>query len=497
MKAVLVLFDSLRRKDLPPYGGTLDLPNFERLAARTCTFDGAYVGSMPCMPARRELHTGRYNFLHRGWGPLEPFDDSMPQLLKEAGVHTHLATDHYHYFEDGGCTYHNRYSTWAAYRGQEGDCWVGQVDAPAITPWPDSQPKPGTRQDIVNRQVIRREDETTFPQYQTVSNGLEFIKRNRRSDNWMLQIEAFDPHEPFYAPQKYREPGADPQSGSEVDWPPYRPVQGESEEHIAAARAEYAALVRFCDAQLGRILDKFDEENLWEDTLLIVTTDHGIHLGEHGSWLKNHVAWYNETAHIPFFVHDPRCPQRDGERNAHLVQWIDLAPTLLRSFGQEPTKDMTGTDLGPVLADNLPGREAGLFGHAGNQIALVNERHIYFRNPVQREKGAFNNYTLMPTEMRGFLGSEYIRGMELHPGFGFTKDMPVLRIPTPAGWWVSTLDKHGRNGHALFDRVKDEDQQHPLEDPQAEEECCRQMAALMRAHEAPPEQFPRMGLDGY
>lgn len=98
MKAIMLIFDSLNRHMLPPYGcDWVHAPNFERLAARSITFDNAYVGSMPCIPARRELHTGRYNFLHRSWGPLEPFDDSMPQLLKDHGVHTHLVSDHGHY----------------------------------------------------------------------------------------------------------------------------------------------------------------------------------------------------------------------------------------------------------------------------------------------------------------------------------------------------------------------------------------------------------------
>ena len=113
MKAIMVMYDSLNRHFLEPYGcDWTKTPNFSRLAQRAVTFDNCYVGSMPCMPARRELHTGRYNFLHRSWGPLEPFDDSMPELLSRAGVHTHLVSDHYHYWEDGGATYHQRYTTW-------------------------------------------------------------------------------------------------------------------------------------------------------------------------------------------------------------------------------------------------------------------------------------------------------------------------------------------------------------------------------------------------
>lgn len=73
MRCVMVMFDSLCRRFLEPYGCTDTFtPNFARLARHSVRFDRCYVGSLPCMPARRELHTGRYNFLHRSWGPIEP-----------------------------------------------------------------------------------------------------------------------------------------------------------------------------------------------------------------------------------------------------------------------------------------------------------------------------------------------------------------------------------------------------------------------------------------
>ena len=94
MKAIMVMFDSLNRHHLSPYGcDWVKTPNFDRLARRSVTFDNAWVGSMPCMPARRDMHTGRLGFLHRSWGPIEPFDDSVPEILKQNGVHTHLVTD--------------------------------------------------------------------------------------------------------------------------------------------------------------------------------------------------------------------------------------------------------------------------------------------------------------------------------------------------------------------------------------------------------------------
>ena len=92
MKAILILFDKLNRHMLPPYGSEwIHAPNFERLASHTVTFENAYVGSTPCMPTRRELHTGRHNVLHCICGPLEPFDDSMPEILKQNSVYS----DHY------------------------------------------------------------------------------------------------------------------------------------------------------------------------------------------------------------------------------------------------------------------------------------------------------------------------------------------------------------------------------------------------------------------
>jgi arylsulfatase A-like enzyme len=102
MRCIFILFDSLNRHAIGPYGGPVPTPNLDRLATRGCVFDNHYAGSLPCIPARREMHTGRLNFLHRGWGPLEPFDVSFAGEMRAAGIYSHLITDHYHYFEDGG-----------------------------------------------------------------------------------------------------------------------------------------------------------------------------------------------------------------------------------------------------------------------------------------------------------------------------------------------------------------------------------------------------------
>lgn len=207
------------------------------------------------MPARRELHTGRLNFLHAPWCPLEPFDDSMPELLRESGVHTHLCTDHYHYIQDGGATYHGRYSTYEVFRGQECDRWIGDCSPiESLSPHvlcgphlPESYcavRKTIGAQNDANRTMQRTKAD--YPQTLTFDAGLAFLERNAAQDNWFLQIEAFDPHEPFDAPSEF----FDPDRIGPADWPPYAPVH-ETEKQIADMRAHYLALLRYCDENLG------------------------------------------------------------------------------------------------------------------------------------------------------------------------------------------------------------------------------------------------------
>lgn len=224
----MILFDSLNKRFLPSYGNEwIHAPNFKRLSERTVQFDSCFAGSLPCMPARRELHTGRYNFLHRSWGPLEPFDDSMPEILKNNGIYTHLISDHHLYWADGGATYHNRFSSWEIVRGQEGDPWKGEIKFPEI---PEEAKAPGRlflpsrekladiwRQEWINRKEFKEEKD--YPQTKTFDLGLEFIEKNHKEDNWFLQIESFDPHEPFVVPEEYDALYSEKIKKKDLDWP--------------------------------------------------------------------------------------------------------------------------------------------------------------------------------------------------------------------------------------------------------------------------------------
>jgi arylsulfatase A-like enzyme len=485
MRAIMVMFDTLNRRLLPPYGAEhIIAPNFTRLAKLSTTFDTSYGGSMPCIPARREMHTGRYNFLHRAWGPLEPFDDSVPEILKTAGIHTHLVTDHKHYWGAGAGNYHTRYSTFEFFRGQEGDAWKGQIADPAVAEAVIRRTDHTWRQDWVNRAHLS--DEADHPQTRTFDAGLEFIETNRADDGWFVQIEAYDPHEPFFSYAQYRALYGIDENAPLFDWPSARRVI-ESPDEVERARAEYAALLSMCDTSLGRVLDAMDRYDMWDDTMLIVCTDHGLLLGEHEWWGKNIQPWYDETIHTPLFISDPRSRATGGRRES-LVQTIDLGPTLLDYFGLEPTTDMQGFPLRDVIAHDSPVREAALFGSAGGHVCVTDGRFVYMRACADETNSPMADYTLMPARYSQLMTPEELRTARLVPPFGFTKGAPVLRVE------ATSFGSPYPFGTLLFDLASDPGQNHPLRDAALERLMAGKLVDLLRASDAPEEQYSRLGL---
>lgn len=496
MKAVMLMFDSLNRNCLPPYGcDWVHAPNFQRLAEKTVTFDNSFVGSMPCMPARRELHTGRYNFLHRSWGPIEPFDDSMPEILSKNGIYTHLVTDHFHYFQEGGATYHTRFVSWEYNRGQEGDPWKGEVENPSIPELSKAQLlKPGyskPRQDWVNRQYLKNVED--LPQTKTFDQGIEFIRKNSQADKWFLQIENFDPHEPFFAPEKFRKLYEHDYKGGLYDWPNYGKVE-ESEEEIEHIRKEYAALVSMCDENLGRFLDTMDELDLWKDTMLIVCTDHGYSLGDHGWWAKNVMPWYNMTAHTPLFIWDPRC-ERKNEHSSCLVQFIDFVPTILEYFGLQPTADMLGKSLKDTIAFDKPVHDYVLFGIYGVQVNITDGHYVYMRGPATPENQPLYEYTLMPAHLGKTFDVSELQDMSLAGPFSFTKGCKLIKVPGSPQNQADTRKYNFKT--ELFDIKNDYDQMKPIKDPEMEERMIKSLISLMKENDAPLDQYERLGLLKY
>ena len=503
MKVLLVMLDTLRRDYLEPYGTEwVKTPQIARLAERSVVCDNHWVGSLPCMPARREFMTGRHNFLERGWGPLEPFDDVLPNQLRQTTpkkVFSHIITDHYHYFYLGGEGHNSSFDSWQFERGQENDFWVSRVDLPAV---PEAIGRLKTRpQHALNRMQQREEHEFSGPR--CVEHCVQWLQDNRESDNWFVQLELFDPHEPFYVVPKYLEMYGDTWKGPLYDWPDYGEVKDSPEaiEHITKC---YAALLTMTDHWLGKVWDTLDQLNGWEDTMVVLTTDHGTMLGEHQYWMKNEMPVYNEIARIPLIVHLPGS-RRAGARISALTQTTDLMPTLLDYFGAPMPPHVHGSSLKPAFESDTSVHDSIIYGYFNMALNATDGKHTYFRNPHAPDARAYA-YTAMPTRFHDFMSREELAQAQTGRFLSHTYNIPVFKVPViPSkvnlagglphrygGYEATdgTFDPH----HELFDSINDPGQQHPLGDAA----LVAKFEDLMRGHlervKAPAEQFERLAL---
>lgn len=515
MRTIFVLFDSLNRSAIEAYGGkTVATPNFNRFSGKATVFDNHYVGSLPCIPARRDLHTGRLNFMHRGWGPLEPFDNSFAKILSENGVYTHLISDHAHYFEEGGWGYAAAFDSWMFIRGQENDPLRAMIEPawrrlrekydarhyplPCRTDGKVSTSRNTDRNTwarsraAVNSQFL--EDEQDFPLAKCFASAVEFLDMNRSADHWFLQLECFDPHEPFSVPDRFKAAYATGYNGKILNWPLYEKVT-ESEDEVAEIRGNYAALVAMCDEYFGKLLDWVDEQDAWHNTSIVLTTDHGFLLGEHEWWAKSRTPYYQEVAHIPLMIWNPKA-QESATRFKGLSQTTDLMPTFLDFHNVPCPSEITSHSLAPCLEGKKSDRESAVLGMFGGPICAVDKQYTYFRFPEARLGWAPYSYTLMPTHMTSHFSIEELRTAKLANPFDFTKGAPLMRIDCSTANAQAGYDilNNWDDGSVLFNINSDPQQSLPLDEPDTIDRLIQIILVHMQAHDAPTELYAYYGL---
>ena len=498
MKTIVILMDSLNRHYLPAYGNAwVRTPNMDRLAARSCVFDNHYVGSAPCMPARHDLLTGRVDFLERGWSPVQPFDCTLPYLLGKHGVFSHMTTDHYHSFHLGGENYHAAYSSWELIRGQEHDVWesnLGPTEEREHYGDDDAQYEK-------NRRRFHGEEE--FPSPKTLRHAANWVEQHHGDDNWFLLIDSFDPHEPFDYPDEAAV-YPDDYHDKLFYWPQYAgsgQAPAAAMEHI---RKRYATLVTMSDRWLGRLLDVLDAHHLWEDTMVILTTDHGHMLGEKGFYAKNYMPCYNEIYRIPLMISLPGMTK--GTRHPALTQNIDLMPTILEFFGidqRECWHPLHGASLLPLLrGEREKNHDAVIYGVYGRQVNVCDGRYTYFRSAVRADNQPLNFYTAMPSTICHYWDYDHVSDVskiEAGPFLSYTQ-YPVFKLSNTITKFANASQNFESryevvSQNLLFDLEKDPAQEHPLEDAALEKVMCRKLAETMALCDSPAEQYIRLGLE--
>ncbi|MGC9467118.1 MAG: sulfatase [Anaerolineae bacterium] len=414
MNVIVILCDTLRRDHCGPYhhGRPLNecwsreapdwvvpTPNIDRLAERGTVFDQCYCGSTPCMPARRDIYTGRYEFLERGWGPLEEEDFDLPRQVSgppnrsvqwsvsEGYRVSYLITDHFHLWEQGSGNYHMGYTGFDFVRGCEADALYTAPKTSFRCPEGDHLTK--NERHWRNVHHIRQSDEDYFCA-QVVQKAMGWLERNHALyEDFYLHLDIFDPHEPWDPPEDILK-RFDPRGYDVTDMtaaPPYdkwRDVLTESQ--FRAYRARYAAKVVFLDRWLGHLLDTLDRLDLWKETLVILTTDHATFNGDHGRIGKLQTHEFDAVGHIPFIAAHPEAGQ--GERRSQLVQLVDLYPTVLAAVDR-PLPDfpedrpLHGVDLLSVLKDaSTATRDYAIYGQFGKSVSITDGTWVLHQSPV-------------------------------------------------------------------------------------------------------------------
>ncbi len=498
--AIVILLDSLNRHMLGSYGGReFETPNLDRLAKRSVQFTKHYAAALPCMPARHDILCGAWDFLWRPWGSVELWEDAITYPLRRAGVVSQLISDHPHLFETGGENYHVDFTAWDYQRGHEGDAWKTRAD-PSWVGAPMFGPKRHMPYDN-SRGYFR--GEADFPGPRTMQAAARWLGDNAGvHDRFFLFVDEFDPHEPFDTPDAYIKRYDPDWDGPPLIWPPYgvgivkRGVMSAREaQHL---RASYGAKLTMIDHWLGKVLDMIDEKGLWNDTMVVLCTDHGHYLGEKDIWGKPAVPMYEALGHIPLLIAAPGVVP--GTNNA-LTTSVDLFATLAELFGIEANirQRTHGRSLLPLLAGTAKSvRDWILAGVWGREVHLIDHTTKYARAPRDKNRplGAWSNrWSTMPThlltrEQEMPLPDERAR-LDRMPG----SNVPVIRQSWDESDAVSFWALARFSGNHLYDLQNDPNEDNNLAGGVLEKDVAAKLRDAMKSVEAPEEQFVRLGLD--
>ncbi len=354
MNFIVIISDTLRRDHLGCYGNEwISTPNIDRFAAKSLVFENAYSASYPTVPHRRDVLTGRFTASYTPWAPLSPDEVVLAQVLKQRDYLSMMVCDCPHILENG-YHYDRGFDGFEWIRGQETDRWKTHPEAPDDPCDPKKiRNAEGMRQRHRRNVAWWQYEEDTFVA-RTMAEACRWLEKNYERDGFFLYVDTFDPHEPWDAPRWYVEMYDPGYEGAVVDYPLYARTEFLSEEELEHARALYAAEVTLVDRWVGRVFEKIEDLGLFEDTLVIFTTDHGFLHGEHGIIGKSlispgrfeYIPLYEEINHIPLIIHSPGCEE---ERKQAVVQPTDFMPTILELAEIEPPESVDGKSFAEVL----------------------------------------------------------------------------------------------------------------------------------------------------
>lgn len=382
---LFIISDDLSATALGCYGNQVcKTPNIDRLAAEGTRFSRAYCQATICGPSRASMLFGYYPYATKATGytsgreEVGPDKDSWPQHFRKNGYHSARISKVFHMGvpTDIG-------------PGRDGADDPDSWDEAFNSPGPESK-APGIGETLQNNpgglkkgaaggnrfSVVEADgDDLVHSDGKTAQKAVELINQYKDMDKpFFLAVGFVRPHVPLVAPRKYFAPYA----FAEMSLPPKIPgdwddiprtpgnrrtsesLQMDIQQQKKLIRAYYAS-VSYMDAMAGKVLKALERSGQRDNTIVIFTSDHGYHLGEHDLWSK--VSIHEESARVPLII----CvPGRKPAVCDSLVELLDLYPTVSGICGLKIPGNLQGRDISPLLDDpKLRVRDATLCSGKG------------------------------------------------------------------------------------------------------------------------------------
>ena len=392
---VLFLIADDLNNDLGAYGAPVRSQNIDKLAARGVRFDRAYTQYPLCSPSRSSLLTGRRpnaTGVLTNPAPLKapnsphfreklPDAVTLPQHFRTNGWFTARVGKLYHYgvplqIGTGGLDDYLSWDLAINPRGRDREIHdkifslrSGQFGA-TLSWLADGGPDAEHTDGIAAAEAVRL---------------LERFKRT--GESFFLSVGFYRPHTPYVAPKKYFDmyprdriqlPTLSDSDRSRTPEAAYRSAFEEQDKMTDDQRREaiqaYWASTTFMDAQVGHVLDALDRLGLSDNTIVVFTSDHGYHLGDHGLWQK--MSLFERSARVPLIIAAPGTKAR-GVATRGLAELVDLYPTLAELAGVQPKATLDGVSLVPLLNDPAASVKDAAFTQARNGYSVRTSRWRY------------------------------------------------------------------------------------------------------------------------
>jgi iduronate 2-sulfatase len=362
---LFIISDDLTATALSCYGNKVcKTPNIDKIAASGVRFTRAYCQGTYCGPSRASFMTGYYPHAINMLGYKSPRPNigdraTWSQHFMNAGYHSMRVSKIYHMgvpggIEDGGDGADDP-ASWNEKYNSQGPEWRAPGDGETLENNPDGKkPAVGGNTFVV---VEADGNDDVHSDGKTSRKAVELIQKHKDKRFW-LGVGFVRPHVPFVAPREYY-PAFKPYNKMELpekvpgDWDDlpkaginYKTSKGMKMDIRRQKKAVggYYASVAFMDRQVGKVMKALEEAGIADETIVIFTSDHGYHLGEHDFWAK--VSLLDESSQVPLIISVP------GKKPAvcnSLVELLDLYPTVANLCGLNIPKRLQGKNISRML----------------------------------------------------------------------------------------------------------------------------------------------------